>query len=550
MKKLLIILSLTFSLFATAQQTTIGDLVLKKSVTLGGKKLTDVSTDNSAASKSAAKLITEKAAKEYADLFAGSSSTTSAGNGLTKNANTFSLGGYLSQNTYLKGINGFSFNLDSVSAFRSYTYPNSSMFNILSMITTGASILTSKYAGTYSSSFFQNNDYLNSNSFSGVPVKRWSTGLINNLNGNNIYFLLDSNVAKIKADTFSVLANKAYYKNASNTGVFGINVTNPTQALDVDGNVKFSRALMPNANAGASGEILKSQGAGAAPVWSILNPNTFLFDSLMLYDGANGGYDKIGTGDFEFNYTGAGRTTTYTDGGFSIPFSGSGWSQFDLTTTTGFRNYVFPDKSGTVAMLDDVNTTITDSTYSQLANNFLWQDTDGSFKKGSRLYYYDGTGQYLNTLIDQGNKKWGIGSTASGDADFGWKNLTDNYTPFEVRFPFSTAGKAQLDFAQLTGNRSYWFPNSGGQVTICQSQGSTIDMPNTSAQSSSDQTISFTGASLGDVIVVGVPVSAVLPNSCYTAYVTSTNNVMLRFNNYSTAAQNPASGIFTFKILK
>src|ERR1019366_9159725 len=48
----------------------------------------------------------------------------------------------------------------------------------------------------------------------------------------------------------------------------GIGMTNPAQTLDVAGNVQFSGALMPNALAGTSGEVLTSQGAGTAPIWA------------------------------------------------------------------------------------------------------------------------------------------------------------------------------------------------------------------------------------------------------------------------------------------
>lgn len=47
----------------------------------------------------------------------------------------------------------------------------------------------------------------------------------------------------------------------------GIGTTTPEQALDVTGNIKFSGALMPNGLAGTSGQVLQSNGAGAAPTW-------------------------------------------------------------------------------------------------------------------------------------------------------------------------------------------------------------------------------------------------------------------------------------------
>ncbi|MGQ9863017.1 MAG: hypothetical protein ACUVRD_00825 [Bacteroidia bacterium] len=63
-----------------------------------------------------------------------------------------------------------------------------------------------------------------------------------------------------------------------NTRNVGIGVPNPVQRLDVAGNVQFSGALMPAGIAGLAGQVLTSQGPGAAPVWQSIvkdanNPN-------------------------------------------------------------------------------------------------------------------------------------------------------------------------------------------------------------------------------------------------------------------------------------
>ncbi len=72
-------------------------------------------------------------------------------------------------------------------------------------------------------------------------------------------------------------------------GNMGISVMNPTEALDVAGNIQFSGALMPGGNAGNSGQILVSQGSGVAPQWqdptSIPSVTT---DTPIIGDGSSG----------------------------------------------------------------------------------------------------------------------------------------------------------------------------------------------------------------------------------------------------------------------
>jgi hypothetical protein len=77
----------------------------------------------------------------------------------------------------------------------------------------------------------------------------------------------------------------------------------------------------------------------------------------------------------------------------------------------------------------------------------------------------------------------------------------------------------------------------------------TLDFPNTSAQSSSDITVSYTGAAVSHPVMLAIPDGSAPANTNYTAWVSSANTVKIRFNNYSSGSINPASGQFTVFVL-
>jgi hypothetical protein len=90
---------------------------------------------------------------------------------------------------------------------------------------------------------------------------------------------------------------------------------------------------------------------------------------------------------------------------------------------------------------------------------------------------------------------------------------------------------------------------SSGTLNIGGFISASLDFPNTSAQSSSDITVSYTGAQTSHPVMISVPDGSAPSNTNYTAWVSSAGVVKVRFNNYSASAVNPASGTFTIFVL-
>ncbi|MCW1309674.1 MAG: hypothetical protein QXP04_03180, partial [Candidatus Nanoarchaeia archaeon] len=102
----------------------------------------------------------------------------------------------------------------------------------------------------------------------------------NSLNGiafysDSINNLVGGIYRSINNDLRIWIANSDIF-TVTNTGNVGIGNTSPSEKLHVNGNLRFSGALMPNGQAGNSGQVLVSQGAGNAPIWqdkSVLGDN-------------------------------------------------------------------------------------------------------------------------------------------------------------------------------------------------------------------------------------------------------------------------------------
>ncbi len=144
-------------------------------------------------------------------------------------------------------------------------------------------------------------------------------------------------------------------------GKIGIGLANPSEALDISGNIRFTGSLMPAGNAGTPGQVLISQGPGVPPQWQTLNipsqgdsvcsavmnnylqkwTGTELCNSIIYDDGTNVG---VGTASpaYKLDVQGTGRFTgTLTIGNYTLPNVDGTSGQ--VLRTDGFGNVSWQD---------------------------------------------------------------------------------------------------------------------------------------------------------------------------------------------------------------
>jgi hypothetical protein len=164
--------------------------------------------------------------------------------------------------------------------------------------------------------------------------------------------------------------------------------------------------------------------------------------------------------------------------------------------------------------------------------------------------FYDETNAIYRFII-KANGNIGIGQTTP-TAVLHLKAGTATSSTAPLKFTSGTnLTTAEAGAMEFNGTNLFFSPSTTRHTVNHGLTGSaTLNFPSTTTLLSADLTITVTGAADGDVVSLGVPNAAVNANTSYSAWVSAANTVTVRFNNYSSGAVDPASGLFKVFVTK
>jgi hypothetical protein len=134
----------------------------------------------------------------------------------------------------------------------------------------------------------------------------------------------------------------------------------------------------------------------------------------------------------------------------------------------------------------------------------------------------------------------GVAWTLKGSASTG--NGLGGIIDFQTTTAGGSGTSQNTYSSKFTVNSTGIAVGGGGTITKTLVGSATLDFGNLATLGCEDLTITITGAANGDAVILGVPNASIIANSNYTAWVSATDTVTVRF--CTLVSGDPASGTF------
>ncbi|OHT44417.1 hypothetical protein [Flavobacterium tructae] len=379
--------------------------------------------------------------------------------------------------------------------------------------------------------------------------------------------VIESNIGYVPANDANVLHTSG---NESFTGVKSSTNTTNSQSSGLDltnnGGAPGSTVFkITNSSTGRGGQVINSGGGSGFYIINNSNGNGLASVNNGIGNAFTSANNSSGTGFAASNTsTGSGIYSVNDSTGIGVVSNGSsGSTGFIFAGQNNGVNTFTINKSGDTVLNSATITTV--PTTSAGAYDVLTRDSStgvvekvlsSSFAADSNVVHKNGneTIAGVKSLSERLQFATDQGFTSGGSMPFIHRS-GDHIAVCST----TLAGTARLDTKNITTSspKTFSFPNKDGtfamtsDLLVILTGAATLDFPNTAPGTSQDLNISVPGAALGDVVSLGVPYASVEPNSQYTAFVSASNVVTVRFVNFDTStARNPVSGDFKVKIIK
>lgn len=269
------------------------------------------------------------------------------------------------------------------------------------------------------------------------------------------------------------------------------------------------------------------------------------------------------------------KLQVYTNGGASVIQSlDFDFLQTTLNSVNKFDTTAFDydlNKFRTIGEITSINGGGTAVTDIRMSPTFRVgpRSTDTSTYYGARFVPIVDSANKVNIIPFSNTIGSNMFNTTSGNTRIGYPYAFQTPNQFDTTFKLDVNGKARVRdtltlstipvTADTSANDLLVINSSNGQVrrftgdwySVPLTGSATLNFPSTGHGNSADLTFTLTGAAEGDVVALGIPNASIVANGSFIAWVSATDTITVRFNNYASSGNSdPENGTFKIKVFK